>query len=213
MPAEGAVQGVARFEEEARRAVGIIRDGGRDRERLIGGAGRHPLVFAHPAARGLLVLVLVAPAGVRTFQEVHQPFAFLRLIPVVVHADDVAERIEGDLLRIADPAGEDLEAPAIRLAAEHGALVGEEETPALPARDIAALVADRPIDAAVGAEAQAVHVMTGIGDMTTEARRDEFLELRHPVAIGILEAPDVGDGRYVDPTVEIEHAGGDAGDR
>ena len=153
VPTEGAVQGVARFEEEARRAVGIIRDGGRDRERLIGGAGRHPLVFAHPAARGLLVLVLVAPAGVRTFQEVHQPFAFLRLIPVVVHADDVAERIEGDLLRIADPAGEDLEAPAIRLAAEHGALVGEEETPALPARDITALVADGPIDAAVGAEA------------------------------------------------------------
>jgi hypothetical protein len=55
--------------------------------------------------------------------------------------------------------------------------------------------------------------MPGIGDMTTEARRDEFLELRHPVAIGILEAPDVGDGRHVDPTVEIEHAGGDAGDR
>ena len=212
MPAERAVEGVARFEEEARRAVGIIRDGRGDREGLIGSPGRHPLVLAHPAARGLLVLVLVAPAGVGALQEVDQAFAFLRLVRVIVHADDVAERVEGDLLRVADPAGENLEAPAIRLAAEHGTLVGEEETPAFLARDITALVADGPIDAAVRAEAQPVHVVTGVGDVPAETRRDEFLELRHPVAVGVLEAPDVGDGRDVNPAVEIEDPGGDARD-
>ena len=210
MPAERAVEGVARFEEEARRPVGIIRDGRGDREGLIGSAGWHPLVLAHPAARGLLVLVLVAPAGVGALQEVHQAFAFLRLVRVIVHADDVAERVEGDLLRVADPAGEDLEAPAIRLAAEHGTLMGEEETSAFLTRDITALVADGPIDAAVRAEAQPVHVVTGVGDVPAETRRDEFLELRHPVAVGVLEAPDVGDGRDVNPAVEIEHPGGDA---
>ena len=212
MPAERAVEGVARFEQKARRAVGIIGDGRGDREGLIGSPGRHPLVLAHPAARGLLVLVLVAPARVGALQKVHQAFALLRLIAVVVHAEHIPERVEGDFLRVADPAGEDLEALTIRFAAEHGALVGEEESPAFPARDITALVADGPIDAAVRAEAQPVHVVTGVGDVPAEAGRHEFLELRHAIPVGVLESPDVGDSRDVDPAVEIEHSGGDARD-
>ena len=109
MSAQVAVEGVAWFEEEAGRSVGIVGDRRGDREGLVGRAGRHPHVLLHPAAVGGLVLVLVTPTGVRSFEQIHQALAFLRLVAVIVDADHVAEGVEGDLLGVTDAMGEDFE--------------------------------------------------------------------------------------------------------
>ena len=87
------------------------------------------------------------------------------------------------------------------------------EAPAFLADDVRAFVADRPIDASVRAEPQPVHVVAGISDVSAETGRDDFLQVRHSVSVGVLEAPDVRDRGHVDPAVEVEHAGGDAGNR
>ena len=89
--------------------------------------------------------------------------------------------------------------------------IGEAAT--FLADDVRALVTDRPIDASVRAEPQAVHIMARIGDVSAETGRDDFLHVRHAVAVGVLETPDVRNRGQVDPAIEIEHACGDAGDR
>ena len=109
MSAQVAVEGVAWFEEEASRTIGIVGDRRGDREGLIGRSGRHPHVLLHPAALGGLVLVLVTPTGVRPFEQVHQAFTLLRLVTVIIDANHVAEGVEGDLLGVADAVGEDFE--------------------------------------------------------------------------------------------------------
>ena len=157
--------------------------------------------------------MLIAPSGIRPFEQIHQPFALLRLVAVIVDADDVAEVIEGDLLRVPDAVGVDFEARPIGFAAKDRTLMREDELPTFFARHVASLVADRPIDATIGSEAESVHVVTRIGDMSAEAGSYEFLYVRDTVAVGILEAPDVRDGGQVDPAVEIQHAGRDAGNR
>ena len=210
MAAELSVEGVARLVQEAGRTIRVIGDRRGDEERLIGGALGHPHVLLHPAALGLLILVLVAPAGVGTFEQVHQAFAFLRLVAVVVDTDHVAEVVEGDLLGVPDAMGEDFEVGTVGFAAQHGAAMREREPATFLAGDVAALVADGPIDPAVGSQAQPMHVMACVSDMTAEAGRHQLLHVSHAVAVGILEAPDIRDGRDVDPAVEIEDARGDA---
>ena len=58
-----------------------------------------------------------------------------------------------------------------------------------------------------------MHVVAGIGDVSAETGRDDFLHVGHAVAIAVLQSPDIRDGGDVDPAVEIEDAGGDARDR
>ena len=108
--------------------------------------------------------------------------------------------------------GVDFEVRPIGFAAEDRALMREGELPSFFARHVTTFVADGPIDATIGSEAESVHVVPGIGDMSSEAGGYEFLLVRDTVAVGILEAPDVRDGGHVDPAIEIQHAGRDAGD-
>ena len=213
MATQVAVEGVTGLEEEASRTIGIVGDRRGDREGLIGRAGRHPHVLLHPAALGGLVLVLIAPTAVRAFEQVHQALALLRLIAVIIDADHVAEGVEGDLLGIADTVGEDFEAASVRLATQYAAFMRIGEATAFLADDVRSFVADRPIDATIRAEPQPMHVVAGISDVSAEASRDDFLQVRHAVAVGVLETPDVRNRGQVDPAIEIEHAGGDAGDR
>ena len=213
MSAQVAVEGMTWLEEEAGGSVGVVGDRRGDREGLVGRTCGHPHVLLDPAALDGLILVLVPPPAVRPLEQVHQPFTFPRLVAVIIDADHVAEGVEGDFLGVAEAAGEDLEAATVRLATQDGAFMREEESPAFLAGDIPALVADGPIDASVRPEPQPVHVVSGISDVSAETRRDDFLHVRHAVPVGVLEAPDVRDRGQVDPAVEIEHAGGDAGDR
>ena len=58
-----------------------------------------------------------------------------------------------------------------------------------------------------------MHVVAGIGDVSAETGRDDFLHVGHAVAIAVLQSPDIRDGGHVDPAVKVEDAGGDARDR
>ena len=152
MPAQVAVEGVSGLEEEAGWSVGIVGDRRDDRERLVGGAGRHPHILLHPATVGGLVLVLVAPAGIRTFEQIHQALTLFRLVAVIVDADHVAEGVESDLLGVADAVREDFEAGAVRFAPQHASFMRIGEVAAFFAHDVRAFVSHRPIDASVRAE-------------------------------------------------------------
>ena len=212
MAAQVAVQGVAGFAQEAGRTVGVVGDGRSDVEGLVGCAVRQPHVLLHPAAVGLLILVLVAPAGVGALEQIHQALPFLRLVAVVVDADDVAEIVEGDLLGVADAVREDLEARAVGFATQHAAFMRVSEGASLLADDVRALIADRPIDATVRTETQAMHVVARIGDVSAEASGHDLLHVGDTVSIRVFQPPDIGNGRDIDPSVEIQHAGGDPGD-
>ena len=66
----------------------------------------HPLV--HPDLIGVVRCFVVfaelpvrSPAAVGPLDNVYEPLAFVRMISVVVYADQVAVRIEHELMRIA----------------------------------------------------------------------------------------------------------------
>ena len=105
---------------------------------VVNGGGEFALVDtarsflpADPAERGDVGEVAEAVVDHQPVVDVRRPRAALLvvaevqvLVAVVVDPDDVAGIIEGDFLDITNAAGEDLEAPAIRLAAEHGVAIG-----------------------------------------------------------------------------------------
>ena len=85
------------------------------------------------------------------------------------------------------------------------------ELSAFLAGDVAALVSHGPINAAVRTEEQAVHIVTGIGDVAAETSCDEFFHIGDTISVDVFEAPDVRDGGNVDPAIEVHDPGGDAG--
>ena len=52
--------------------------------------------------------------------------------------------------------------------------------------DVRPFIADRPIDATIGTEAQAMHVVARISDMGAEAGDHQLLHVSNAVAIGIF---------------------------
>jgi hypothetical protein len=66
---------------------------------------------------------MAAPAGVAALGDVHEALFLAGHVGVVVHAEHVAEIVEGDLLHVAQAVREDLEAAAVRLAAQDAAFV------------------------------------------------------------------------------------------
>ena len=171
-----------------------------------------PDAVADPAAVFFLILVAAAPAGVAELGDVDEAFAFAGEIGVIVHAEHVAVVVEGDFLDVAEAVGEDFEVGAIGLAAEDAAFVGVVPVPAFLAGDVDAFVADAPVDAAVGADAGAVHVVAGVGDVHAEAVGDDFAFVGDAVVIGVAQTDEVGGDGDIDPAVVVEDTSGDAGD-
>ena len=108
---------------------------------------------------------------------------------------------------------EDFEAAAIRLAAQHAAFVGEgKRATVLPALHLNALVTDRPVDSAIRPAGQAVHVVTGVGEVDAEAVHERFPVICLAVAIAVGHEPEIrGDGG-IDVAIDSEDAGRNAGD-
>ncbi len=217
MPAQGRAQRRARLVQEAGGAVAVIGQRRRDEQRLFAAAAfprllRQPDVLQDPAARALHVLMAAAPAGVALIRDVNQPLALAGQVRVVVHAKHVAEVVEGDLLHIAQAAGEDLEARPVRLHAQHRALVRQVEFLPLLAGHAHALVADAPVDAPVRPQARPVHVMARVGDVHAEAVRHHLPHIRHTVVVRVLQPPEVRRAGQVNPAVMIKDARRDARD-
>ena len=86
-------------------------------------------------------------------------------LTVSMVAQEIAEIVERRLLGVAEAARVHLEAGAVRLHPHDAALVGEEKPPPLLRLHVRALVADAPVNPAVRSRGEAVHVVTGIGDV------------------------------------------------
>jgi len=142
---------------------------------------------------------------------VHEALALARLVRVVVHPDQVAHLVECRLLHIAVAAGVDLETGPVGLHPQRRALVGKHEPPTFARGDVHALVADRPVDAAVGPNHRPVHVVTRVRDVQSEAADELLALIGDAIVIDVAEPPQVGRDGGVDPAVVPEDARGDAG--
>ena len=118
-------------------------------------------------------------------------------VAVVVDGEQIAELVEGELLGIAQTVGEDLEIGAVGFDAHDAAVSGEQPVP--PVFFYAdAFVADRPVDASVGSQGRAVHIVPAVADVNAEAVNEfgDFFKLAVAVfVVQPIEAGDAGDER------------------
>ena len=206
------VEGGAGVEGEAGGAVRVIQVRGGDVGRLEL-TGSFPDVFCHPGVvcRGT-ILVVVPPAGIRSFGNVEKSLAFAFAVGVVIDGKEVPILIEGDFLGVAEASRKNFETTSVRVAAEDGAFVRGEEIFPFLGGDVDPLVADGPIDAPVGAEDESVHVVTGVGDVDAESVCQDLTFVGLAVAGGVTQFPYIRSDGGIDVTAPCEGAGGDAGD-
>ncbi len=205
------VKGGAWVEGEACGTVGVVDVRGGD----VGGlefAGRLPNVFRHPrVVFRSTVLVVVPPAGIGTLGDVEETLALALAVGIVIDGEDVSVLVEGDLLGVAEAAGENFKTRSVRVGPQHGALVRGEVVRPFLGGDVGPLVADGPVDAPVGAEGGAVHVVAGVSDVDAETLDEGFALVGFSVPGGIAEFPDIGSDGGIDVAPPCEDAGCDAG--
>ena len=124
---------------------------------LVHPATRRAFLKADAAVEGVHGLMLHLPTAIASLDEIDDP-GLVALIRVVIHAESVAELVEGDLLRIAEAGVENLEARSIRLEPECRALVRVTVFFAFLGEEGKAAVADRAVDATVRAEGEAIEI-------------------------------------------------------
>ena len=203
-------QARAGIEGEPARAAREVRDRGQDPGRLLG-MREMPELLAVPGAAVGQILVGHVPADLGTRQHVHEPGPVAR-VGVVVDREQVAEIVEREFLRIAKAMGDDLEARAVRLAAEDGARAGIGQHPAVLLDAIAA-VADREIEPAVVTEHEAVQIVAAEcdpGPVTTgEDRPLRRTRPRLAIAVVVPESIEIWNAGHED----VAAAGEDPGHR
>ena len=174
-----------------------------------GGLGAE--VIPGDAAEGDESLMPHAPAGIAVLDKVDNTLA-VALVVVVIDGEEVAEIIEDDLLGVAEVNVVFFELRAVGIAAKDGAAIGAGEGFAVLI-DVVATVADGPVELAVGAEGEAVHVVTREADAYAEAIDESFNLFGFSVAIKILEAINAGDHCEVNGAVFFNEATRRSGER
>ena len=169
-------------------------------------------VFIHPGVEDAVAILPVgAPAGVHVLDDVNESFFFTGAVRVVVDAEDVAVLIEGDFLDVAETTGVNLEVGTIGIAAEEGALVGVFEVEAFLGFYAHSLIADGPIDAPIRAHCEAVHVVSGVGEMSSESVGDGFTGVGFAIVVGVAKFPNIRDDGGVNVAIVMKDSGGDTG--
>ncbi len=169
-----------------------------------------PDFFLHPGAEAGHELVGVAPAEIGVFDDVHDA-GFVGSAGVVVVGPEVAEVVEGEFLGVAEAGGEDFEVAAVEVAAEDGAGVDGVEDFAFFGDDVGAAVADAEVEFSVGADGEAVEIVSADADVDAVAGVEDFAFGGGAVFV-VGEAPEVGDVGEPELAVAGEDAGGGAGD-
>ena len=154
-------------------------------------------------------LVTHAPAAVPALEHVDKSL-LVTLVAVVVPGKEVAQLVEHEGLGVAEAGGEELEVGAVGPAAEDRALVRYGEDLALARADGGAAVAVAEVEAAVGAEDEAVQVVTGEVEPHAIAAAELGARLR---AFRPAEFPQAGNVGEVNLTAAREHPGRDAVER
>ena len=122
---------------------------------------RPPHALAVPVPAVGQPLEADAPTRVAAFLDLHETRA-IAAVAVVVAREQVAAVVEAQLLRVAQAAMHDLEAAAVQLAAQHGAVVREVEQRAFLGRHREAAVADREVEAPVRPHDEPVQVVAAV---------------------------------------------------
>ena len=148
-------------------------------------------------AEGRQVLEAAVPSGRATLQDVDDA-GLVAEVGVVVHGEEVAELVERQFLRVAQPLVIDLDITAVRVAAEDGAGGGVLEVTTLLGGEVVTPVADRPVQPAIGSPGQSVHVVTGQTDADAEAVLNAAPLVGDAVRVRVFEDPDVGNASQVD---------------
>lgn len=125
----------------------------------------------------------------------------------------VAEAVEGDLFRIAQPAVHDFEVAAVRLHAENRPAIRIVEVPPFARLQIVAAIADGEIDPPVRAEGESVEIVTAQTHADPEPFLERFPLVGDAVPGGVLQHPDVRDAGEIYPSECRHHPGGGAVER
>ena len=153
----------------------------------------HPDVVAVVARVGVLaVLPVGAPAAVRSVGDVDDALALAVVVAVVVDADEVAVLVERELLQVPDARGEHLEAAAVQLGAQDGALARIGPALAALVDDVEADVADFPVEPSVRTDGHAGDAVAAERHMRVVAVADRRLAIDDAVAVRVAQAVDAG---------------------
>ena len=121
---------------------------------IVGGV---PELLAVPGAAILDVLKRHVPARVAPREDMDEP-GLVAPVGVVVDGEQIAEIVEGQLLRIPQARGHDLEVAAVGMAAEDGTAAGIVVRPAIEG-DLVTTIADREVDPSIGPQHEAMEIV------------------------------------------------------
>src|SRR5262249_54875719 len=170
----GGKQADARVISQPGRPVSEVGDWRNDVRRLTG-ERRVPELFLIPRptrVRRLEELVTDPPAAVAPFDEI-DPARAVAAVGVILAGKEVAELIEGELLRVSQAGRDYLELRAIGVTAQDRAGVRYGQGLAVKRRHVEAAVAHGEIEPAVGSELEAMQVVADEPDMNTVAVMEE----------------------------------------
>jgi len=202
-------EGGAGIEGEAGRAVVIQTDGWGDVGRLSFMPWNAEILIHPRIESSTAILPVGTPAGIHVLDDVDEAFFFAGSVGVVVDSEHVAVLVKGDLLHIAESTGIDFKIRAVGVATENGTLVGVLEVAPLLRAGSYSLIADRPVDATIGAHREAMHVVAGVGEMDSEAIGNGFSLIGFAIVIGVAKLPDIGHDGGVNITIVVKDSGGD----
>ena len=194
--------------EAARTRAGVAQR--RQMPRGLAGPGHVPEALAVPRTRefrALQVLKTDAPAVVGALDNL-QPARAIADVGVVVADKKIAAVIEGQRHRIAQAPRDQLGVGAVEIAAQHAAAIGAGEDASV-ALHVKSAVAHAEVQFAVGAESQAVQLVSRVTEMHAEAVQNRLA--LDAFAVVIFEPPDIGRGGEPDVAIPREDALGGAG--
>src|SRR5688572_2265296 len=120
------------------------------------------------------MLIADAPAAVAALDDIDEALE-VALVAVVVAREQVAVLVEHELLRIAQPARDELEVRAVGIRAEYRAFVRVRENLAFLALHVRPAVADRVVELAVVTDGEAVEIVARVVVAHAEAAQQLFL--------------------------------------
>ena len=153
-----------------------------------------------------------APARVGSLSDVDKTFLFGGEVTVVVDPEEVAQRVEGRFVHIAQAGRIDLEIGAIEFAADNGPTERVVKVLTVSGGDVHAAIGDGGVEASVGADDWTTEVVAAVADVDGKPVGEHVAMIEDTVASGVGEADEVGFNGGVDGIVPGRDAGGDAGD-
>ena len=114
------------------------------------------------------VLVIGPPTRIAALNNENKTFTIAK-ITIIIDSEKVAVFVKGEFLRVAQSAGKNLKATSVSLNAHDSSLAREMEAlPILLSSGADTLVANGPVDTAIGTQGRSMHVMTTIADVDSE---------------------------------------------